>query len=171
MRLFVFLLTLLTLSSTVFRTQAQSELAKRNGFKDIKLGGLIDSIKGAEFKKDIIEGKEFQAKLYEVHHKDYDKIGTVDVKHIELKVYRGFIYQITVFTEKDPQVMKALEKTYGKAIYSIRAERFYWRATDTLSLVYKGHPKKIELIYRSMPISKLMFVDKGKKVEEIADDF
>ena len=111
MRLFVFLLTLLTLSSTVFRTQAQSELAKRNGFKDIKLGGLIDSVKGAEFKKDIIEGKEFPAKLYEVHHKDYDKIGTVDVKHIELKVYRGFIYQITVFTEKDPQVMKALEKT------------------------------------------------------------
>jgi hypothetical protein len=171
MRLFVFSLLLFARLLTPESLQAQSELAKRNGFKDIKLGGLIDSVKGAEFKKDIIEGKEFQAKLYEVHHKEYDKIGTVDVKHIELKVYRGLIYQINVFTEKDPQVMKALEKTYGKAIYSIRAERFYWKATDTLSLVYKGHPKKIELIYRSMPIGKMMYIDKGKKVEEIADDF
>ncbi|NOS94217.1 MAG: hypothetical protein HOP30_20050 [Cyclobacteriaceae bacterium] len=171
MRLFVFSLTFLACVTSQIHLHAQSELAKRNGFKDIKLGGLIDSVKGAEFKKDIIEGKEFPAKLYEIHHKNYDKIGSVDVKHIELKVYRGFIYQITVFTEKDPQVMKALEKTYGKAIYSIRSERFYWKSTDTLSLVYKGHPKKIELIYRSMPIGKLMFTDKGKKVEEIADDF
>jgi hypothetical protein len=171
MRLFVFSLLLLASISSHHRVHAQSELARRNGFKDIKLGALIDSVKGAEFKKDFIEGKEFQAKLFEVHHRDYDKIGTVEVKHIELKVYKGLIYQINVFTEKDPQVMKALEKTYGKAIYSIRSERFYWKATDTLSLVYKGHSKKIELIYRSIPVGKLMFIDKGKKVEEIADDF
>lgn len=171
MRLFVFSILLLASIGSHHCTYAQSELARRNGFKDIKLGGLIDSVKGAEFKKDIIEGKEFPAKLYEVHHRDYDKIGTVAVKHIELKVYKGLIYQINVFTEKDPQVMKALEKTYGKAVYSIRSERFYWKATDTLSLVYKGHSKKIELIYRSIPVGKLMFIDKGKKVEEIADDF
>lgn len=171
MRLFAFSLLLLASIGSNHFAYAQSELAKRNGFKDIKLGGLIDSVKGTEFKKDIIEGKEFPAKLYEVKHRDYDKIGTVEVKHIELKVYKGLIYQINVFTEKDPQVMKALEKTYGKAIYSIRSERFYWKATDTLSLVYKGHPKKIELIYRSIPVGKLMFIDKGKKVEEIADDF
>jgi hypothetical protein len=168
MRIFILLLTFIAPSSSLF---GQSELAKRNGFKDIKLGSSIDSVKGAILIKEFIESKEFQAKLYEVEHSDYQRIGSVAVKHIELKTYHGFIYEITVSTAKDPQVMKALEKSYGKAIYSVRDERFYWRATDTLSLVYKGHPKKIELSYRSVPIRKKMFVDKGKKIEQIADDF
>ena len=160
------LFLIITLSS-----HAQSELARRNGFKDIKLGDLVDSVKGAVFKKDFIELKEFPAKLYEVEHTDYQKIGSVAVKHIELKTYKGLIYEIKVITAKDPQVMKALEKSYGKAIYSIRSEHFYWRAPDTLSLVYKGHSKKIELVYRSMPVRKIMYEDKGKKVEEVAEDF
>ena len=150
---------------------AQSELAKRNGFKDIKLGSLIDTVKGAILIKEFIEHKEFSAQLYELQHKDYEKIGTIGVKHIEVKTYRGLIYEINVSTEKDPQVMKALEKSYGKAIYSVRAEQFYWRAPDTLSLIYKGHSKKIELSYRSVPVRKIMYADKGKKIEEIADDF
>ena len=164
-------LVILLLTFSFLQSNAQSELAKRNGFKDIKLGHPVDSIKGAIFKKDFVELKEFPAKLYEVQHRDYDKIGPVNVKEIELKVYNGMIYEIKVITEKDPQIMKALEKSYGKAIYSIRDERFYWRATDTLSLVYKGHPKKIELSYRSVPVRKMMFIDKGKKIETIADDF
>ena len=163
---FILLLSIFSIS-----TFSQSELARRNGFKDIKLGTLVDSVKGAIFKKDFIERKEFAAKLYEVKHADYEKIGAVEIKHIELKTYQGFIYEIIVSTAKDPQIMKALEKSFGKATYSIRAERFYWRSPDTLSLVYKGHPKKIELSYRSMPIRKMMFLDKGKKIEEIADDF
>jgi hypothetical protein len=162
----VFLFSLISLSSI-----AQSELARRNGFKDIKLGDLVDSVKGAVFKKDFIELKEFPAKLYEVEHADYQKIGSVEVKHIELKTYKGLIYEIKVSTAKDPQVMKALEKSYGKAIYSVRSEHFYWSAPDTLSLVYKGHSKKIELFYRSVPVRKIMYADKGKKVEEVAEDF
>ena len=168
MRVCLFFLFLITSSNCCF---GQSELAKRNGFKDIKLGSRVDSVKGAVFIKDFVENKEFQAKLWEVEHNDYQKIGTVDVKRIELKTYSGLIYEITVSTAKDPQVMKALEKSFGKAIYSIRAERFYWRSSDTLSLIYKGHPKKIELSYRSVPVRKKMFADKGKKIEAIADDF
>jgi hypothetical protein len=162
----IILFSIISLSSN-----AQSELARRNGFKDIKLGNLVDSVKGAVFKKDFIELKEFPAKLYEVEHTDYQKIGSVEVKHVELKTYKGLIYEIKVSTAKDPQVMKALEKSYGKATYSIRSEHFYWRATDTLSLVYKGHAKKIELVYRSYSVPKIMYADKGKKVEEVAEDF
>jgi hypothetical protein len=165
------LIIILLFSFVYILSNAQSELAKRNGFKDIKLGDLVDSVKGAVFKKDFTELKEFPAKLYEVEHADYQKIGSVEVKHIELKTYKGLIYEIKVSTAKDPQVMKALEKSYGKAIYSIRSEHFYWRAPDTLSLVYKGHKNKIELIYRSMPVRKIMYEDKGKKVEEVAEDF
>ena len=166
MRFFFFLLFLVP-----SLLSGQSELAKRNGFKDIKLGSSVDSVKGTVLIKEFIENKEFPAALYEVQHKDYQRIGTVEVKRIELKAYKGLIYEINVSTAKDPQVMKALEKSYGKAIYSVRDERFYWRATDTLSLVYKGHAKKIELSYRSVPVRKIMYADKGKKIEEIADDF
>jgi hypothetical protein len=50
---------------SVAYAQDVSELEKRNGFKEIKLGMLIDSVKGAEFKKDLIERKEFATKSYE----------------------------------------------------------------------------------------------------------
>lgn len=150
---------------------AQSELAKRNGFKDIKLGMHVDSIKGALFKKDIVAHKEFPAKLYEVEHPEYSKVGSVPVKKIELKTYKGLIYEILVHTNKDPQIMRGLEKSYGKATYSIRMETYYWTAKDTLSLIFKGHNKHLALTYRSVPVIKMMYGDKGKKVEEIAEDF
>ena len=49
--------------------QDTSELVRRNGFKDIKLGSLVDSVRGATFEKDFTELKEFEAKLYEVEVK------------------------------------------------------------------------------------------------------
>jgi hypothetical protein len=150
---------------------AQSELAKRNGFKTIKLGMHVDSVKGTIFKKDIMAHKEFPAKLYEVEHPEYSKVGTVQVKKIELKTYKGLIYEILVHTDKDPQIMRGLEKSYGKPTYSIRTETYYWTAKDTLSLIYKGHNKHLALTYRSNPVIKIMYVDKGKKLEEIAEDF
>jgi hypothetical protein len=150
---------------------AQSELAKRNGFKDIKLGMHIDSVKGAQFKKDIVAHKQFPAKLFEVEHPEYSKVGSVPVKKIELKTYKGLIYEILVHTDKDPQIMRGLEKLYGKAIYSIRMETYYWTAKDTLSLIFKGHNKHLALTYRSVPVIKIMHGDKDKKVEEISEDF
>ena len=147
-----------------------SELDRRNGFKEIRLGIHIDSIKGTEFKKDIIERKEFRASIYETAHPDYMKIGEVAVKKISIKTYKGLIYEIDVATGKDPNVMRGLEKLYGKATYSIRTESYYWKG-ENLSLVYKGHRKVLKLTYRSGPIISLMYKDKGKKVEAVADDF
>jgi hypothetical protein len=43
-------------------SQDLAELDNRNGFKEIKLGYPIDSVKGLVFKKDIIERKEFRPK-------------------------------------------------------------------------------------------------------------
>jgi hypothetical protein len=150
--------------------QDANELERRNGFKEIKLGSSIDSVKGTTFKKDIIERKEFQAKIYETEHPDYMLIGDVPVKGISLKVYNGLIYEIDVTTAKDPKVMRGLEKSFGKATYSIRTETYYWKA-ENLSLVYKGHHKEIKLTYRSVPVIRKMYEDKGKKIEEVADDF
>ncbi len=159
----------ITLATNLFAQDA-TELERRNGFKEIKLGSSIDSVKGVTFKKDIIERKEFQAKVYETEHPDYMLIGDVPVKEISLKVYNGLIYEIDVTTTKDPKVMRGLEKSFGKATYSIRTETYYWKA-ENLSLVYKGHHKEIKLTYRSGPVIRMMYADKGKKIEEVADDF
>jgi hypothetical protein len=153
------------------KAQDANELAKRNGFKDIKLGSLVDSVKGAQYEKDFVELKEFEAKLYEVKNPAYDKIGEADVKSVELKTYKGLIYEIIVTTPKDPRIMRALEKSYGKATYNLRTETYAWRVPDQISLVYKGVHREVKLIYKSHPVIKIMYADKKKKIEEIADDF
>jgi hypothetical protein len=147
------------------------ELVKRNGFKDIKLGSQVDSIKGAKFDEDIVELKEFPAKLYEVDNPEYKKVGDAPIDKIELKVYNGLIYEIIVSAPKDPRLMRGLEKLYGKPTYSLRTESYYWQAPDQLSLVYKGNNKGIKLFYKSYPVIKMMYADKKKKIEEIAEDF
>ncbi len=169
-QLFFLLLVWAPLFGTA-QNQNVDELIKRNGYKDIRLGNPVDSIKGSEFKKDFIEFKEFSAKLYEVKNEEYMKVGEAEVDKIELKVYNGLIYEIIVTAHKDPRIMRALEKLYGKPIYSLRSESYYWRAADQLSLVYKGHHKEIKLLYKSYPMIKMMYADKKKKLEEIAEDF
>lgn len=165
------LIALVTLLNTGWcLAQDVTELERRNGFKDIKLGALVDSIKGATPGKEFIERKEFTAMTYTVDHLDYKKIGEVAIKSIELKTYRGFIYEILVTTAKDAKVMQGLEKAFGKATYTVRTESWYWKA-ETLSLTYKGHHKHISLTYKSGPVIKMMYEDKGKKIEAVAEDF
>lgn len=168
-RLFLILLVLVMKWPVI--AQEDSELAKRNGFKDIILGTPVDSIKGIKFKKDIKEKNEFPAQLYEVDHPDYKRIGEVKVRALELKTYKGLIYQIDVITHKDTRLMKGMEKLYGKPVYILPTDSYNWTA-DSLSLTFKDHTKKeIKLTYRSYPVLKMMRIDKGKKIDDIADDF
>ena len=147
------------------------ELTRRNGFKDIKLGSPVDSIRGIKYKKDIKEKNEFPASLYEVNHPDYKKIGEVVVKKLELKTYNGLIYQIDVTTEKDTRLMKGMEQLYGKPKYILPTDSYNW-TSDSLSLTFRDHTKKeIRLTYRSYPVLKKMLADKGKKIDDIAEDF
>ena len=161
---------LLIIINTSLWAQNTSELDRRNGFKDIKLGSPIDSVKDAVFKKDIIEQQMFPAKIYETKHADYKTIGEVVVKKIELKTYKGLIYEINVFLPKDQRVMQGLEKSYGEATFSVRLHAYYWKA-ENLSLVFKGDGKKIQLTYKSAPILKMMHQDKSKKIDEVEEEF
>ncbi len=170
MKTFCFILSFI--SALSLKGQDISELMRRNGFKDIKLGSMVDSVNGAMFEKDIIELKEFEAKQYEVKNPAYEKIGEADVNRVELKTYKGLIYEIVVTTPKDPRIMRALEKSYGKATYNIRTETYNWHVHQQISLIYKGKNKKeVTLTYRSYPMVKLMYADKKKKIEDIAEDF
>jgi hypothetical protein len=157
--------------SNFIMAQDVAELSRRNGFKDIKLGTPIDSVKGTEFKKDIKEKNEFAAKLYEVSHPDYKNIGEVTIKKIQLKTYKDLVYEIVVITNKDTRLMKGMVKSFGEPKYILTTDTYNWLA-DSLSLTFKNHSKsEIKLTYRSFPLLKRMLADKGKKVDDIAQDF
>jgi len=151
--------------------QNLAELARRNGFKDLKLGMRIDSVKTAAFKKEVKEKNEFPAKLYAVENDNYKSIGEVKVKKIEIKTYKDQVFEITVLTAKDSRLMKGMEKSFGKPAYIIPTDTYNWK-TDSLSLTFKDFSKnELLLTYRSYPILTQMRVDKGKKIDDIANDF
>ena len=148
-----------------------SELEKRNGFKTIKLQMIADSIKGAKLKKEFKEKDEFPAKLYSVEDSTLTSIGEVKVSKIEVKAYKDIVYEISVVTEKDTRLMKALESIYGKADYDLKNEFYFWR-TDNMILKFKSHGRAhLELLYISYNIHKMMKADKNQKVDDIANDF
>lgn len=166
------LLFFLSLAAAALYAQDIDELERRNGFKDLKLGIPVDSVKGEiKLKKEIREQDEFPAKLYSVDNPDYEKIGEVQVSKVEIKTYKDLVYQIHVVTEKDPRLMKALESIYGAAAYDMKKETYFWKG-PTLILKFRSYSRnQLEMIYSSYVVLNLMKDDKGKKVEDIADDF
>jgi hypothetical protein len=164
------ILLLFPLAATIL-AQDISELDRRNGFKDLKLGSPIDSVRGAEFVKDIKEKNEFPAKLYRVDYQAYKSIGEVKVKEVEVRTYKDLVYEIVVITEKDTRLMKGMVKSFGEPKYILTTDSYNW-ITPNLSLTFNDHSKKeIRLRYRCYPILKMMQEDKGKKIDEIAEDF
>lgn len=151
--------------------QDLAELNRRRGFKDIKLGTRIDSLRGAEYRKDVLEKNEFPAKLYEMEGDEYKSIGEVKVKKVEVKAYKDCIYEIVVLTHKDTRLMKGMSKSFGKPIYILPTDTYNWK-TDSLSLTFKDHSRnELRLTYRYYPLLKQMQIDKGKKIDDIAEDF
>ena len=63
MRTLKFVLLFIGISTRCF-CQDLAELDRRNGFKDIKLGYPIDSVKGYKLQKEFKEKDEYPAKLY-----------------------------------------------------------------------------------------------------------
>lgn len=167
------LLSIITLlASLVASGQDIAELERRNGFKDLKLGVPIDSIKGEKkMKKEFLERNEFIAKLYTVDHPDYESIGEVPVNKVEIKTYKDLVYQIHVVADKDPRLMKALESIYGQAAYDMKRETYFWKG-NTMVLKFRTFSRnQLEMIFSSYVVLQQMKDDKGKKVEDIADDF
>ena len=163
-------LLLVTGNLALALAQNATELDRRNGFKTIRLASPIDSVKGATMKKEFMEKDEFPARLYETENPEYKSIGEVFVKEVKLMTYKNLIYRIIVTTDKDPRVMQALEKSFGKSVYVVRTNSYNWKAAR-LSLTFTARKNNIELIYRSYPVFKMMYEDKGKKVDAIAEDF
>lgn len=165
------LLSFLIVSAIVINAYGQeTELDRRNGFKNIKLASPIDSVKGATFKKDFkLDGHP--AKLYTIEHPDYSSIGEVKVTGIEAKTYKGLIYQLVVRTEKDTRLMKGMQSALGSPVYNVRDESYNWVGVN-LALKFRSHSKnELELEYTSNVVLKMMKDDKKQKIKDIADDF
>ena len=165
-------LLLLALAGFTASSQDIAELERRNGFKDLKLGMAIDSVRGEiKLKKEFKERNEFPAKLYGFSDFEYVKIGEIPISKIEFKTYKDLIYQIHVVTDKDTRLMKALESVYGVADYDMKKETYFWKG-QTLILKFRSYSRsQLEMVYTSYRILDLMKEDKGKKVEDIAEDF
>lgn len=149
----------------------EAEIDKRNGFKDIKMASHIDSVKGAIFKKEIKEKGHHPASLYTIEHPDYQTIGEVKIEEIEVKTYKGLIYEILVVTNKDTRLMKGMENALGKPVYNVRDESYNWVGKN-VSLKFKSHSKnQLELQYGSKVVYKIMSEDKAKKIKDISGDF
>lgn len=152
-------------------SQDIQELERRMGFKDIKLGADISTIEGAEFKKEFKNKEDVSAKLYRVVHKNYESIGDIKVRSLELNVYRHKIYEIVVVTDKDPRLMKSLEEAFGRAEYNVRSDSYIWLA-ESLSLSFTSRSKKeLEMVYRSASVIKQMKEDKRKDIKKLSSDF
>ncbi len=165
-----FALLLVSANFSILPAQDIAELSRRNGFKDIKLASPIDSVKGAILRKEFMEQDEFPARLFKTEDSAYKSIGEVSVREIIMMTYKNLIYKIVITTDKDPRVMQALEKSFGKSTYVLRTTSYNWKG-ENISLTFRARRNSIELIYRSYPIIRMMLEDKGKKVDEIAEDF
>src|SRR5687768_11328803 len=149
-----------------------AELERRNGFKDLNLGMSIDSVKAEKkFRKEFKEQDQYTSKLYTVSHPGLETIGEIPISRVEIKTYNDLVYQIHVVTNKDPRLMKALESIYGQADYDLKKETYFWKG-NTLILKFRSVSRnQLEMTFTSYQILKMMKDDKGKKVEDIADDF
>lgn len=168
----ILLLNLMVLAVCRLSAQGNPELDRRNGFKDILLGMQADSVKGVRLRKEFTEeGNVYPSQAYDVDHPDYSSIGEIKVKKIEITAYRRQVYLISVTTEKDPRLMKALENIYGLATYDAKNNRYFWKG-DSVILSYESKSKRqLIMEYRSLLVPKMMQADREKKIDNIADDF
>ena len=151
--------------------QSLEELDRRNGFKDIKLATDANSYEGLEFEK-VIKGKDIEnIEIFKRKNGAYSTIGEIKVTELEVRAYKGKIFEIKVVTEHNEKLIKALEKAFGEARYSMRSNIYYWR-TEKLSLSWKSHSKgKTMMLYHSYVMRDLIRQDKKKEIADLAEDF
>ncbi len=168
------LVAVLSMTAALSLAQPQEpnsdELERRNAFKTIRLNFPVDSVRGAIFKKKSAELKTLETEVFEVTDPDLERIGEVKVHGIIVRSWQRLVYRIEVVTEKDPRLMKGLEKAFGKPTYSVRTGIYSWRA-PSLSLTFGLHGRnEFILTYSSYPVFTKMREAKGEKVTNIADE-
>jgi len=160
---------LLVMNFFVVFGQANEELDKRNGFKDIKLLSKIDQYDNLEIDKQL--DPEHFIGQYKRTRSSYPSIGEIEVKDLTLLTYKGIVYQINIVTAKNPQLYKGLVKAFGKAQHSVRYQKYFWEGKNVKLTFESIASNKLQLIYYAKGIKKIMKSDKIKKIEQLATEF
>lgn len=170
---FVVFISILLLSSQASFAQHLDSLEKKRSFKDIRLDTAVNIYEGLEFKK-LIADKENnleEVSLFVSKKGEYTHIGAVKIQSLEVKAYKGLIYDILVITEYHPDLYKGLVRNFGEAEFAIRSNKYFW-STPSVRLTFAGLPKnKLELHYFSYLLKDRLKAEAAAQVESIADDF
>ena len=151
--------------------QSPDELEKRHGFKDIRLESEVEAYPELEYKREIKDDVFPGAVLYVNKKGSYTDIGGIRVYDVEVKTYKGQIYEIRVVTDKDPNLRKGLDKAFGEAYYDFRSQAYIWNS-KSVRLQFKPESKtRLELVYYSHAMEKVRKEEKKDKIEDVSDDF
>jgi hypothetical protein len=135
------------------------------------MGMPVDSIPGIKFKKDFSDKEVKGAALYEVDHADYREIGGVRIHKVEVRAYKGKVYDIRVITDRNSELMRGLESVLGPPQYDVRNEKYVWQGR-LLTLTFRALSRnQLELHYISRLIRDWIEEEKKNRVKGIADDF
>jgi hypothetical protein len=67
--------------------------------------------------------------------------------------------------------MKGLSKALGKPSFSVRTNIYSWRSKSVALTFETSGKNDLKLTYKSYPVFRLMAEDKGRKVDEVMNDF
>jgi hypothetical protein len=169
---FTFVFSVLIICSQCSGVYAQDleELEKRYGFKDLRLESSVGDYKKLEsvkHKKAKIEGiSSFQAVKG-----SYLSIGKIKIHKVKVLAYDSMIYEISVITEKNPDLYKGLEKAFGKPQITVGYGAYTWK-TENLSLTFRSHSKsKLELRYHAYAFEQWLKEEKQEKIQDVSSDF
>lgn len=163
---------ILMLSISPGFSQTNQALEEKHGFQDILLDDQISSYPGLGYKKDIrIKKSEKPVKLYIREKGYYDRIGDVRIKKLEVKTFLGIIIEISIITEKNPDIMKALKSLYGEPNYSVRANFWEWQSEGVILGLRAEGKNKLIIVYSSRKFNQYIVDDKNEDIDKISTDF
>ncbi len=163
------LLPLLLLIISLNLHAQNTELDKRNGFKNIKL--LTKASEYTELKFDKNQEEENKA-IYVRTAGSIETIGDIPIKELNVYTYKDLIYRIEVSTGKNTQLFKGLEKAYGKSKFAVVTNVYVWKG-EKVALTFGSEKggKRIVMNYTAPEIKNIIKQDKEQKIKDLSNDF
>ena len=96
-----------------FNSQNIDKLKSNNGFRTIKLGSDIRNYKNLILVFNKGDIKRYSLDLYK--SPNFQKIGHIPIKELELKTFQNNIYSIDITTSGDFSLIGMLTDTFGEA--------------------------------------------------------
>ena len=151
--------------------QEMAELDRRGGFKDIKLMSDVESYADLEFKKNYKDGRYPGAKLYKRKKGTYGSVGILEVYDLEVKSYKGQIYEIVVVVQKSMGMYRGLVNAFGEPKHSHRTNKNYWHTKDIRLNYHINNKDRIVLEYYSLAMEEVRKKEQKERLQELVDDF